>query len=223
VEALRSDSKLRLFLVEDQPLFRELLSSFLSTVPEFEIVGSSGTVEEAKLAIQAASPDLVVLDIDLPDGNGVGLAATLRRRDSSLGIVLLSDKDLLELVRTLPKDIQRGISYLAKSSAIDLELLISAIKSTAKGYSVIDPRLSLRAEARPGTGIASLNKRQFEVLRLLAAAKSTEAIASDLGLAQNSVVNILTSIYNQLNIPEDANARVYAVLQFLSDTTDEIR
>ena len=97
------------------------------------------------------------------------------------------------------------------------------IRSTAKGYLVIDQRLTGRFEAKPGTGVASLTSRQFEVLRLLAAAKSTEAIANELGLAQNTVVNILTSIYTQLKIPDDANARVYAALQFLSDTSNELR
>lgn len=214
------EAKLRLFVVEDQPLFKELLTSFLNTVPDFDLVGSASSVEQTKSAIDDLKPDVLILDIDLPDGNGVGLAASLRRKDPNLGVLLLSDKDLLELVRTLPREVQRGISYLAKSSAIDLDLLTSTIRSSAKGYSVIDPRLTQRFEARPGTGVASLNPRQFEVLRLLAAAKSTEAIASDLGLAPNSVVNILTSIYAALNIPDDANARVYSALQFLSDTAD---
>ncbi len=220
---MSEDKKLRLFVVEDQPLFRELLCSFLDTVSDFWVVGTAATVEEAKRGIETHKPDLVLMDIDLPDGNGVGLAATLRTNNPQLGILLLSENDLLELVRTLPRKVQQGISYLAKSSAIDLQLLTSTIRSTAMGYLVIDQRLTGRFEAKPGTGVASLSPRQFEVLRLLAAAKSTEAIASELGLAQNSVVNILTSIYSQLNIPDDANARVFAALQFLSDTSNEFR
>ena len=220
---MSEETKLRLFVVEDQPLFRELLCSFLDTVSDFWVVKTAGSVEEARIGIETHKPDVVLMDIDLPDGNGVGLAATLRTNNPQLGILLLSENDLLDLVRTLPRKIQQGISYLAKSSAIDLQLLTSAIRSTAMGYLVIDQRLTGRFEAKPGTGVASLSPRQFEVLRLLAAAKSTEAIANELGLAQNSVVNILTSIYGQLNIPDDANARVFAALQFLSDTSNELR
>jgi DNA-binding NarL/FixJ family response regulator len=213
---------LRLFVVEDQPLFRELLSAFLSSVPDFLVVGGAATASGARTAIEAARPDLVIMDIDLPDGNGVALAASLRRKDPGLSVLLLSNKYLLELVNTLPEDVRRGMSYLSKSSAVDLDLLTSTIRSTAKGYTIIDPRLTTRSSARIGTGVASLTPRQFEVLRLLADAKSTEAIASELGLAQNSVVNILTSIYAQMNIPDDANARVFAVRQFLFETSDDV-
>jgi DNA-binding NarL/FixJ family response regulator len=213
---------LRLFVVEDQPLFRELLSAFLSSVPDFLVVGGAATASGARTTIEAARPDLLIMDIDLPDGNGVALAASLRRKDPGLSVLLLSNKCLLELVNTLPEDVRRGMSYLSKSSAVDLDLLTSAIRSTAKGYTIIDPRLTTRSSARIGTGVASLTPRQFEVLRLLAEAKSTEAIASKLGLAQNSVVNILTSIYAQMNIPDDANARVFAVRQFLFETSDDV-
>jgi len=220
---MKVDTPLKLYIVEDQPLFRELLCSFLDRVSDFFVVGTAASVEQARVGIETHKPDLVLMDIDLPDGNGVGLAASLRTENPEIAILLLSENDLLDLVRTLPRKVQQGISYLAKSSAIDLELLASTIRSTAKGYLVIDQRLTGRFEAKPGTGVASLTARQFEVLRLLAAAKSTEAIANELGLAQNTVVNILTSIYTQLKIPDDANARVYAALQFLSDTSNEFR
>lgn len=209
----------RVAIVEDQQLFRELLMSFLNSVDDIEVVLTATTVTEAREAINSNKVDVAILDIDLPDGNGVGLAVSLRRENPFLGVLLLSEQDVLELVRTLPREIQRGLSYLAKSSTTDLEMLVSTIRSTARGFSVIDPKLTLRSEARKGTGVSSLTPRQFEILRLLATGKSTEAIAKELGLAQNSVVNTLTAIYSALKIPEDANARVYAVLQFLADTT----
>jgi len=212
---------IRVAVVEDQQLFRELLANYLDSVEDIEVVGSAATVESARSLIQENQVDVAVLDIDLPDGNGIGLGVSLRRENPNIGILLLSEKDLLELVRTLPKDTQRGWSYLAKSSSTDLEVLTSAIRSTARGFSVIDPKLAMRVEAREGTGVAALTARQFDVLRLLATGKSTEAIATELGLAPNSVVNLLTSIYSALNVPEDSNPRVYAVLQFLSDTAHE--
>lgn len=212
---------IKVAVVEDQQLFRELLINFLDSVEDIEVVGSAGTVESARALMSERSVDVAILDIDLPDGNGIGLGASLRRDLPEIGILLLSEKDLLELVRSLPKETQRGWSYLAKSSSTDLDVLTSAIRSTARGFSMIDPKLAMRSHAREGTGVASLTPRQFEVLRLLSTGKSTEAIARELNLAQNSVVNMLTTIYNSLNIPEDSNARVYAVLQFLADTSHE--
>ena len=214
-------SPLKVAIVEDQQLFRELLTNYIESVPDMEVVGAAGSVEQARELFENFIPNVVIMDIDLPDGNGVGLAASLKRAHPFLGVLLLSEKDLLELVRTLPREVQRGISYLAKSSTTDLDMLTSTIRSTSKGFSVIDPKLTIRSAAKPGTGVASLTPRQFEILRLLATGKSTEAMAKELGLAQNSVVNTLTTIYNALNIPEDANARVYAVLQFLADTSHE--
>ncbi|WP_281787112.1 response regulator transcription factor [Aurantimicrobium sp. INA4] len=215
-------NSIRVAVVEDQQLFRELLTTYLDSVDDIEVVVSAGTVEAARAMIHENEVDVAILDIDLPDGNGIGLGVSLRRDQPHIGILLLSEKDLLELVRTLPKDTQRGWSYLAKSSSTDLEVLTSTIRSTARGYSVIDPKLALRVDAREGTGVAALSARQFEVLRLLATGKSTEAIAAEMELAPNSVVNMLTAIYSTLKVPEDANPRVYAVLQFLSDTAREI-
>ena len=84
------EAKLKLFVVEDQPLFKELLTSFLNTVPDFDLVGSASSVEQTKSAIDDLKPDVLILDIDLPDGNGVGLAASLRRIDPNLGVLSLS-------------------------------------------------------------------------------------------------------------------------------------
>lgn len=213
---------MRVAIVEDEPLYRELLAHFLSSTPGFDVVGSVGTVEDGRALVLAQKPDLVIVDIELPDGNGIGLGVSLRRELPNLGILLLSEKDLYELVRTLPRDVQRGWSYLSKKSAVDLKLLLAAMQSTVRGYAVIDPRLVERSSARAGTGVAALTRRQFEVLRVLATGKSTEAIAAELGVNANTVVNALTAIYATLQVPEDANPRVYAVLQFLADTANDL-
>ncbi len=214
-----SGTNVRVAIVEDHVLYRDLLVSSLSAVDDIEIVESVSGSAEAKKVITPGSVDVVILDIELSDGNGIGLGVTLRRNDPKLGILLLSGRDMIELLLGLPEDQRHGWSYLSKSSSTSLETLVSVIRETAAGKAVIDAALIDRSRARAGTPVSALTRRQFEILRMVARGLSNQAIADELGIAANSVVNHLSSIYTALGISEGANARVSAVLEFLNDTS----
>lgn len=209
---------LRVGIVEDHPIFLELVSAALSECPGIEVQATAETVAEAKKWFAPAELDVVILDIELPDGNGIGLGVQLRRENPSLGIVLLSDRDMLEVLQGLPPEMQSGWSYLTKSSTRSIDTLAQAIRATARGETVIDPTLVNRSRARLGTPVAGLTRRQFEVLRAVARGESNLGIANELGIAENSVGNHLIGIYDALGIPDGKNARVAAVLEFLEDT-----
>jgi DNA-binding NarL/FixJ family response regulator len=211
-------STIRVAIVEDHVLYRDLLESSLQSTPDIEVVVSVSGSTEAKQLIVAGNVDVAILDIELADGNGIGLGVTLRRNDPNLGILLLSGRDMIELLLGLPEEQRHGWSYLSKSSSTSLETLLDVIRHTAAGKSVIDPALIDRSRARPGTPVSSLTRRQFEILRMVARGLSNQAIADEIGIAANSVVNHLSSIYSALGIVEGSNARVSAVLEFLSDT-----
>jgi DNA-binding NarL/FixJ family response regulator len=211
-------STIRVAIVEDHVLYRDLLESSLQSTPDIEVVVSVSGSTEAKQLIVAGNVDVAILDIELADGNGIGLGVTLRRNDPNLGILLLSGRDMIELLLGLPEEQRHGWSYLSKSSSTSLETLLDVIRHTAAGKSVIDPALIDRSRARPGTPVSSLTRRQFEILRMVARGLSNQAIADEIGIAANSVVNHLSSIYSALGIAEGSNARVSAVLEFLSDT-----
>jgi DNA-binding NarL/FixJ family response regulator len=217
-ECVEEHTNIRVGIVEDHPLFLELLSSALNDVDGIEITSSATGATEAKKWFKPEDLDVLILDIELPDGNGIGLGITLRRINPSLGIILLSDKDVLELIFGLPEEERRGWSYLTKSSTKSIDVLAQTIKASAKGQTIIDPVLVNRSQARPGTAVASLTNRQFEVLRSVARGESNQTIADNLGIAVNSVGNHLIAIYDSLGIPEGKNARVAAVLEFLQDT-----
>lgn len=210
---------IRIGIVEDHALFLDLLRSALEQVEGLEVVSTSATVADAKSSFDPENLDVVILDIELPDGNGVGLGITLRRTNPTLGILLLSDRDMLELVLGLPKDVRSGWSYLSKSATKSIDFLANVIRATAQGEVVIDPSLVERSRVRPGTGVASLTNRQFQILRAVARGESNQSIATDLGIAVNSVGNHLIAIYDALGIPEGKNARVAAVLEFLQETS----
>lgn len=211
-------SPIRVAIVEDHQLYRDLLVGSLSGQDGIEVVGHASGSAEARRLITPGKVDVAILDIELADGNGVGLGLTLRRVDPNLGIVLLSARDVLELMLSIPEADRRGWSYLSKSSTTSLSVLINAIRQTAAGETVIDPGLTRRSKPRAGTPVSRLTKRQFEILRLVATGMSNQGIADQLKIASNSVVNHLSAIYQTLDIPEGQNARVSAVLEFLEDT-----
>jgi DNA-binding NarL/FixJ family response regulator len=209
---------IRIGIVEDHPIFLDLMSGALAAYPDIRIEATADSATEARKWFRPQELDVLVLDIELPDGNGVGLGVQMRLENPNLGLVFFSDRDMLELVLGLPKEIRAGCSYLSKSSTKSMDVLLRAIRLTARGDTIIDPTLVNRSRARVGTPAASLTDRQFEILRAVARGESNQGIADQLGIAPNSVGNHLITIYDVLGIPEGKNQRVAAVLEFLEDT-----
>lgn len=209
---------IRIAIVEDNALFLDLLAASLDSVSGLEVVATSKTVAEARAELSDIDIDVAMLDIDLPDGNGVGLGVWLSSNFPRPGILLLSATDMLELFLGLPEETRAGWSYLAKSSATDLDVLTKSIQATARGRSVIDPWLVDRSRAKSGGRISKLTKRQFEVLRAVSRGLSNQAIADEFGFSLKTVVAHLSAIYSALDIPEGSNPRVHSVLEFLHDT-----
>lgn len=210
---------IRVAIVEDHDLYRELLTTSLAATEGITVVGAFSGVAEAKERLKPGEVDVAILDIELGDGNGVALGVNLRRADPDLGIILLSARNMVELLLGLPEDVRRGWSYLSKTSVTSLATLVATIRATDEGETVLDPALVARSFARRGTPVSTLTNRQFEILRMVARGMANQSIADELGIANNSVVNHLSAIYASLNIPEGQNARVSAVLEFLNDTS----
>lgn len=210
---------IRVGIVEDHPILLELLAASLGSVPGLSAVSTAHGVVEAKKWFQPAELDVVVLDIDLPDGNGVGLGISWRTEYPDLAIVLLSDLDMMDLIVDLPTPIRSGFSYLTKGATKSLDTLAHVIRLAAKGEVVIDPSLIDRTRAKSGTPLAKLTHRQFQILRLVARGESNQGIANSLNINTNSVGNHLIAIYDVLGVPDEKNSRVAAVLAFLKDTT----
>jgi DNA-binding NarL/FixJ family response regulator len=215
-----AEPEIRIAVVEDQPLFRSMLERSLEEQPGLHVVLSVATVTEALRALRPGSADVAVLDIDLPDGNGISLGVTLRRRIPTLGILLLSAHDAMDLLLDLPADVASGWSYLSKTSSTSEELLVSAVRATAVGETVLDPALLARVTPRAGSDVARLTQRQYEVLRLLASGLSNAGIGERLGITEKSVQNHVNGLYATLGIDADParNPRVTAALRLLEES-----
>ncbi|GAA3795025.1 response regulator transcription factor [Cellulomonas soli] len=210
----------RVAVVEDQPLFRSMLEHTLGNTPGLRVVVSVGTVTEATQRITAGTVDVAVLDIDLPDGNGIALGVTLRRRHPRLGILLLSAHDAMDLLLDLPGDVAVGWSYLSKTSGTSEEVLVAAVRAAAVGETMLDPALLARVAPRAGSDVARLTDRQYEVLRLIAQGLSNAGIGERLGITEKSVQNHVNAIYATLGIDVDPqrNPRVSAALRLLEES-----
>jgi DNA-binding NarL/FixJ family response regulator len=211
---------IRLGIVEDQPLFRSMLEFTLSNVEDIVVEAAVGTVREAERRLTPGAVDVALLDIDLPDGNGIALGVVLRRKQPGLGILLLSAQDSMDLLLDLPPDVRNGWSYLSKTSSTSTEILVAAVRASAAGQTTLDSALIDRKLPRAGTAVARLTDRQYAVLRLLAQGRSNVGIGEALGITEKSVQNHINAIYSILEIDAapTRNPRVSAALRLLEET-----
>lgn len=215
-----SASPVRIGIVEDQPLFRSMLELTLGAEAGIEVVAAVGTVAEANRLLRPGTIDVVVMDIDLPDGNGISLGVTMRRKQPSLGILLLSAHDAMDVLLDLPADVATGWSYLSKTSSTSSEALAAAVRASARGETTLDPALLDRMTPRAGSAVAKLTDRQYAVLRHLAQGLSNGGIGARLGITEKSVQNHINAIYAGLQIDIDParNPRVSAALRLIEET-----
>jgi DNA-binding NarL/FixJ family response regulator len=211
---------LRLAVVDDQPLYRQMLTSMLRTVPGVRSVVEASSVAEARERLQPASLDVAILDIELGDGDGIELGRELRAGDPELAVVLLSAVDSMHRFLRLGRAEVRGWSYLSKSSSLSSAALMTAIRATLEGRTVLDPALVAARTARRSSPVDALSRRQYEVLGALASGLTNAAIAERLGIAVRSVDNHVNALYGALGLRSDGsrNPRVEATLLFLEHT-----
>jgi DNA-binding NarL/FixJ family response regulator len=210
---------IRVALVDDNPMFLDMLAGTLDQHEHLSVVAKASSVSEARTTVKPGEVDVAVIDIELPDGNGVGLGLGFQQADPHVKIVLLSAHSMLDVVWQLPGKIGEKWSYLSKTSTASIDDLTHTIVDAAHGRVVIDPALLPRS-SRGSNGLARLTNRQRQILALVSEGYNNEAIAERLGLAEKSVVNHLTAIYQHLDIGDDKNSRVTATLLYLSEIDD---
>lgn len=212
--------ELRLAVVDDQPLYRQMLASLLRGVPGVRSVVEASSAAEARRRIRAAEVDVAVIDIELGDGDGIELGRELRAADPELAVVLLSAVDSMHRFLRLGRAEVRGWSYLSKTSSLTSGALMTAIRATLDGRTVLDPALVAARTARRSSPVDALSRRQYEVLVALSSGLTNAAIAEQLGIAVRSVDNHVNALYGALGLRSDGarNPRVDATLLFLEHT-----
>jgi DNA-binding NarL/FixJ family response regulator len=211
----------RVLLIEDEGLFRDMLQTALAAQPSVQVVGAVATGEAAVREAEQAAPDVVLADIELGPGmNGIEAASRIRGRHPHTGIVLLSAHRDKQYIASMPAGEARGWSYLLKPSVTDTATLVRAIQGAAAGLVVLDPALVDALRPRPRSAVDALSERQRQVLALMAKGYSNGGIAQELVLTEKTVENYVGGIFQALGIDrgEAVHQRVKAVLAFLEGT-----
>lgn len=193
----------RVFLVDDHAMFRAGVRAELGQY--VDLVGEAGTVAEAISAIQAAKPDVVLLDVHMPDGGGRAVLEAVRKADSSIRFLALSVSDAAEDVIGLVRAGARG--YVTKT--ISAAELADAIRRVADGDAVFSPRLAgfvldafTQHPAAPirDPDLDQLTNREKEVLRLLARGYAYKEIGAELFISVKTVETHVSSVLRKLQM-----------------------
>src|SRR5678816_2748791 len=208
---------IRILLVDDQPLFREGLSTLLSVHPDFEVVGEAGNGEEAIRLVRSLLPSVVLMDLQMPVLDGVAATRRLHEEQPDCRVIVLTTFDDDELVFD---GLRAGaVGYLLKDAPS--EKLAEAIRVAARGETFLQPsvaakvvaefaRLSRKTFTTANPVIEPLSEREIEILRLIAQGASNREIAGTLFLAEGTVKNHVTSILGKLEARDRTQAALKA-------------
>ena len=186
-----ADAALRVILVDDENLIRSALATMLSLEADLDVRGEAATVADGLRLAEAVQPDVAVLDLQLPDGDGLELAARIGEASPATRcLVLTSHARPGYLKRALAQGV---LGFLPKTSSADQ--LARAVRSVAAGRRVIDPELAAETIS---SGDSPLTPREADVLEFAADGAPVEQIARRAHLAEGTVRNYLSSALAKL-------------------------
>jgi two-component system response regulator DevR len=204
---------LSLLIVDDHEVVRQGLVALLGRRPEFQVVAEAGTVADAVSAAHRFRPDLVVMDVRLPDGSGIEACREIRADLPETRVVILTsypDEDAV-----LSAIIAGASGYLLKQ--VRARDLVAALEAVGRGESLLDPAVTGRvlervrriATADQPDELAQLTSQERKILLLVAEGKTNKEIAADVFLSDKTVKNYVSSILAKLNLERRAQAAAY--------------
>jgi two-component system, NarL family, response regulator DevR len=203
---------MRILLVDDHEIVRRGLRGLLETEEDLEIVGEAGTVEEAIRRTGFDSPDLVVLDVRLPDGSGIEACREIRSSFPEVRVLMLTSFADEE---ALMSAILAGASgYLLKR--IDSKVLIESVRRAGRGESLLDEEMvgklfeRLRGGKPSDPLLARLSDQERRILNLIAVGKTNRQIAEEMFLAEKTVKNYVSNLLTKLGMSRRSEAAAYA-------------
>jgi DNA-binding NarL/FixJ family response regulator len=199
-------SAIRVVIVDDHPVFRLGLAALLSSLPGLELAGSATGVAEAIRVVAEQEPDVVLMDLQLPDDSGVVATRRIRQNHPGVAVVMLTMNESGDAVR---QSIRAGAcGYILKGA--DPDELERAIRVAAAGGTVLsgaagDRVRSLLCAAGPADEpLAGLTARETGIVGMVAAGHANHTIARALGLSRKTVANNLSTIIAKLGVPDRA-------------------
>ncbi|MFF9808010.1 response regulator [Streptomyces coeruleorubidus] len=209
------DNPIRVFLLDDHEVVRRGVHDLLNDEPDITVIGEAANVEQALVRVPALRPQVAVLDVRLPDGDGVTLCRELRSQMPELACLMLTSFDDEE---ALLDSIMAGASgYVLKQ--IQGSDLVSAVRTVAAGQSLLDPSATTRLMARLRQGqepeeepdaLPGLTAREREILALIGEGLTNRQIGQRLYLAEKTVKNHISRLLAKLGVERRIQAAVIA-------------
>jgi len=187
----------RVLLVDDHPIVISGIRRLLAFAPDFEVVGQASNARDAVESAIAAAPDLILLDLHLPDVHSADLCRRLRATVPSAQVVIFTAFVDAAVLRTC---LSAGVAGVLLKDAAELDL-VGDLRRIRSGRVIIDERVQATADAaaaEPPMLEATLTQREHQVLRLLAEGMSGKEMATTLGLAPNTVRSYCQSLLSKL-------------------------
>ena len=191
---------IKIMIVDDHPVVREGLSRIIVSESGMEVIAEAGTGAEALKQYRKLRPDIVLLDMRMPEMTGLQTIEAIRKEFSNARIIVLSTYDLEE---DIYQSLQAGArGYILKDSPRNE--LLAAIRRVHAGDRVIPPTIATRLAERIGGN--ELTAREFEVLKLIVAGKSNKQIGDDLGISEGTVKSHVNNILDKLGVTDRTQA-----------------
>jgi two-component system, NarL family, response regulator DevR len=202
----------RVFLLDDHDIVRRGLAHLFETAGDIDVVGEAGTAEEALSRIPPTRPDVALLDVRLPDGDGVQVCREIRSRHPEIHCLMLTsfsdDEALFDAIMA-------GASgFILKQ--VKSEEIVQAVRFVAKGQSLLDPAVTGRVLDRLRNGpeederLARLSPQERNILELIADGLTNRQISERIHLAEKTVKNYVSNLLTKLGMERRTQAAVYA-------------
>ncbi len=208
---------LRLLVVDDHEVVRQGLVAMLDRRPGFEVVAQAGSVAESIDQARLHQPDIVVMDVRLPDGSGVEACRAIRDELPGTRVIMLTSFPDDEAV--LSAIVAGASGYLLKQ--IRARDLVAALEAVGRGESLLDPAVTERVLERirrialgdTNDELSVLTPQERKILMLVAEGKTNKEIAADVFLSDKTVKNYVSSILSKLNLERRAQAAAFVAKQ----------
>ncbi|EEG76107.1 response regulator [Dethiobacter alkaliphilus] len=207
------ERKIRLLVADDHALLRDGLKKILALHHDLEVVAEAPDGQEAYNMTKTIRPDIVLMDINMPNMNGIDATRRIKSEFPEIGVIALTIHDDEEYIYELVKC---GVSaYMLKD--IETDCLVDAIRAVFRGETVYHPRISekmcgeFQRLALRNVHDEPLSRRETDVLTLIARGKSNKEIGDELYISEKTVKNHITNIFRKIQVTDRTQAALYAV------------
>jgi DNA-binding NarL/FixJ family response regulator len=223
-ETAQGSGQIGVFLLDDHEIVRKGVRDLLEAEPDIVVVGEAGTAESALARIPALRPNVAVLDVRLPDGDGVSVCREIRSKMPEVACLMLTsfgdDEALFDAIMA------GAAGYVLKQ--IRGTDLVGAVRTVASGQSLLDPQAAsrvmarMRDRARRNDPLAGLTEQERRILELIGEGLTNRQIGERMFLAEKTVKNYVSALFAKLGMERRTQAAAYAARVF-EDSEDASR